>query len=489
MSMLMRLTKFLKIIPIILLVFTASCQKEVFTESDSSGADKGIIYVNTNPKGAKIYVDGKYSGYNTPDTLKWLSDSLHLITLKFSLIKDTSVRLRPQADVVKSIYVDYFASPSNYGGIKCESNPSNSLIYLNDASTSKNTPAYLSYLFPGSYEVKMSSPGFRSDSSNVIVYGGYDSYIKLTLQDTTSWIDYRINNSAIPSNKVVAVKADKNNNIWVGTLDYGIAKFSKNKFTHYTTSNSGLPYDFITCLDVDINNNLWVGTISGLARFNGTSWKTFDQQGSKIPANYITSIYCAPDGVTYVGTQKGLTKIVNDVPANYSSQTSPLLQNYISSITGTADGKLWVASVGGISYYSAGAWHTYTRQSSGLDGFDAGYLTVDKTGRVWCSFPENLKIGIMGGLMRFDGSNWREFSVPQIPKGKIQNLYCDTRGYVWVSSAIGILLVKPDDAQTLFKDTAYAMTTFDARCVTVDINNNAWFALFGGGIVKCKIIL
>jgi len=472
---------------IILSLTLYSCQKEVFVENaDEEITSVAKVTVNSNPVGAKIYLDNKYTGKSTPDTIKWLSSDQHKVTLKFELIKDTSILVTPAAATVKSVYVDYFSSPRNYGAVQCESTPSNASIYVNGVSQNKSTPYKVPYLFPGIYNIKLKYPGYRDDSSAVTIYGGSSSYMKLTLQDTSTWIDYRLTNSNIPNNKIVAIDVDNSNNIWVGTLDFGIGKFSKGKFTRYNTSNSQIPYDFVTCLKMDKFNNVWIGTTQGLAKFDGVNWTVYKSGQTPLPANYISSLYAAPDGTVWIGTEKGLAQITGNTITSFPSTISPLLQNYVAGITLDSSGRLWVSSVGGISVMNKGAWVTYTRSNHGLVGFDGGPITADQSGNVWCGFPESPKAGIFGGLMKFDGSSWREVAVPAIPKGQIQSLFVDSYGNKWIGSAIGFLIIKTDNSQKIYKSTDYSMFTYDVRGTLIDKDNNAWIALYGGGILKWK---
>jgi len=478
--------KYFWVVPFIMGLFLISCQREVFVESSSDVEDLCSVYVNSNPTGAQIYVDGKYSGYSTPDTLHWLSDSSHTITLKIDMVQDTSITLNLSSNTIANLYVDYFASASNYGSIKCESVPTGAAIYLKHVNVSKVTPNTLTYLFAGTYNVKYHYAGYRDDSSNVTVYGGSSSSLKLSLQDTSVWIDYRISNSDIPSNKIYAVKNDKNNAIWIGTLDNGIVKFSKNIFTHYTSSNSGLVYDFTNCLEVDADNNLWIGTISGLSKFDGTNWTSYTKSTSKLPANYITSIHCDKSGNVWVGTQSGLVRFTNGEMTVLSSQTSSLLQNYVSGITSDANGAVWISSVGGISRLLNGEWTIYTKNNDGLLSYDGAAIAGDLSGNVYCAFLENIQAGITGGLMKFNGSSWSSVSVSSIPVGKIQKAFVDSKGILWLGSLAGLLSITPAGVQTFFNGTSCAMHVSVVKDITEDKSNNIWFALHGGGIVKYK---
>jgi hypothetical protein len=333
---------------IISMVFFYSCEKEVFVESKNSTEHVNYCstYISSNPQGARIYIDNKYAGLITPDTVKWLSLGNHNVKLQFNNVLDTVFNIQTEYSAINSVFIDYFATFYHYGKIFCKSTPPSAEIYLNGSSTHQFTPDTLHYKLPGTYKVKLKREYFRDDSASVVVKGGVVSNIELTLQDTSEWIDYRVINSAIPSNNIMAFHVDNNNSIWIATYNSGLSKYTNQKFTNYTKSNSGLPGDMLTCIDVDADNSVWIGTTEGLAKYDGINWLNFNTQ-SGLPSNYITAIYCDNNRNTYVGTRMGLTLIRDSDVISDFMVNAPLLSNSIFSITGKSDGSLWVASVGG----------------------------------------------------------------------------------------------------------------------------------------------
>lgn len=476
---------------IILSVFFYSCEKEIFVESKSSEQTYYCsAHISSNPKGAQIYVDGKYSGRNTPDTVTFLTAGEHVLRLRFNSVMDTTFKIQADYSTIKSAYIDYLATYSHYGNIYCNSMPVGSYIYLDGQYTSKFTPDTLKYLLPGTYKVKLEQFRYRSDSVMVTVTGSTLSKVNMRLQDTTEWLDYRVNNSGIPSNKIVCFKVDMNNTIWIGTFDNGLSRLISGKFKNFNMSNSGLPSNFISCMDIDENDHVWVGTINGAAEFDGAVWKVYNAQ-SGLPSDNVTTIFCNHAGKTYVGTDKGLGLIESGEASGDIRINAPLLSKPISAVTGKKDGTLWVGSVGGITSCINDEWRTFTRANDGLLGFDAGYMDTDIDGNVWCSFPANyaLGVGITGGLMKYDGTRWSEFPLPAYIKGKIQRVYADLRGNVWLGTPAGVYMLFPDNTFAVFASKEYAMATYNAMDVLVDMKYKVWFALWEGGVVKCKLKL
>jgi len=103
----------------------------------------------------------------------------------------------------------------------------------------------------------------------LIVYKGY------------SWEIYDSDHPDIEANWVLDVAFEKDNDKWVATLAYGLAKLNnKREWTYYTKRNSyaQLKGDYISAIFVDSKNIKWIGwlprqskgDLGGLCRFNDT---------------------------------------------------------------------------------------------------------------------------------------------------------------------------------------------------------------------------
>jgi hypothetical protein len=112
------------------------------------------------------------------------------------------------------------------------------------------------------------------DKNNKIVILTYDAVF---IFDGLQWQKYSSDNSPLPSNPsqgVLTITVDHQNNYWFGIYNYGIIKLADTSWTFYNDVSAfgGIgDFDFI---EFDSLHNLWVGTgLFGLWRFNGTSWK------------------------------------------------------------------------------------------------------------------------------------------------------------------------------------------------------------------------
>jgi len=75
------------LLPVLMLISTSSCNKEVSVSPPDSLPPNGFIFINSNPNDFHIYLDNKQRRRATPDSLTWLKTGTYLITLKKTILK------------------------------------------------------------------------------------------------------------------------------------------------------------------------------------------------------------------------------------------------------------------------------------------------------------------------------------------------------------------------------------------------------------------
>ena len=73
------------------------------------------------------------------------------------------------------------------------------------------------------------------------------------------------NTPGLRSNRILALCEDQAGNLWIGSQNGGLTKYSQGSFTTYTTKD-GLPDDNVFNLLADKRGNLWISTPKGLVR-------------------------------------------------------------------------------------------------------------------------------------------------------------------------------------------------------------------------------
>lgn len=120
--------------------------------------------------------------------------------------------------------------------------------------------------------------------------------------DGTNWQIYTKENSELPTCFVTAVAIDSLNNVWthcrnidniIGREDGGgLTKFDGAAWTTYNIDNSGIPSNSIMDIAVDKDDNLWLATVGrvGLTKYDGTNWQSYNVDNSGIAFDEVSKI-------------------------------------------------------------------------------------------------------------------------------------------------------------------------------------------------------
>ncbi|HEY0845499.1 MAG TPA: two-component regulator propeller domain-containing protein [Noviherbaspirillum sp.] len=227
-----------------------------------------------------------------------------------------------------------------------------------------------------------------------------------------------------------------NGDIWVATWSganriRGGASFLKDrsKWDLYTVENTkgGLPNDWVYGLAEGKNGDVWLATEGGLARFKDGKWENW---------NHAKGL-----GAPYEKVKNDI-KFTND-PAQHSVH------------------------------------HAKQKEEMGLQGVNVAYnpnyivsMVVDADGVVWAGTWG-------GGLSRFDGKNWKHYTVADgLPGNHVFMLHIDQKGTLWVGTNAGLARKEGDKflnmttENGLFSNTVFSMATGK--------DGHLWVGSFGG---------
>jgi ligand-binding sensor domain-containing protein len=366
-------------------VFFISCEKSVFTGYEEPKPENNKLQITSNPSNAKIYLNGKYTGFNTPSLLTWLESGKDTIGLKLNLYRDTTFITEIKDEVEQKQFIDFKANPGNRGNITFVSSPLGASIYLNKSKTYYTTPCIFSKINVGMYSITMSKEGHRADSTNVALAAGQTVQANIVLEDTTKWVSYKLENSLVKSNLVNSIAIDNKNNAWIGSSE-GLSKFDGRNWKVYTSNNSVLRSNVITALKKDRQNRIWVGTPAGI---------------------YLIE-----------------NDIMSDASFNLSNQS-------VVDIAENSNGTIWTALKGGVAKLSGTTWQLYTNSNSGLKDNSPLCIEIDNLNNVWIGSRHN-------GISIFDNSNWTyiptsTMNIPGIESGANSICFAED-GTVWIGT-------------------------------------------------------
>jgi ligand-binding sensor domain-containing protein/serine phosphatase RsbU (regulator of sigma subunit) len=241
-------------------------------------------------------------------------------------------------------------------------------------------------------------------------------------------------------NQIRFIREDSHGNIWIGTNDAGTFEYipSRAGFNFNYILNSYNRQGIVTAMEIDRENNLWVGTIDGLIYYEIDNNK-IDRltQIHGLPGTDISAIFADSGGTIWVGARgKGLARILSDtimkvhlpveltptcitedksgwiwtgtegqgvyaisgdtVAAHISIQNG-LLANLITLVAVDEDNNVYIGTSRGLNKYSRSENMIYTYSGkNGFTGIETKNNAVcrDRDGRMW--------FGTVAGVTRYD---------------------------------------------------------------------------------------
>ena len=150
----------------------------------------------------------------------------------------------------------------------------------------------------------------------------------------------------LPSSDVWNVTADRQGQIWVGTLE-GVAVFSNNRFTKFPLPEGlkdptvGISStQMVQAILEDSAGTIWISTNAGLFSY-AQGQLSHVSANLGIPTNFVNSLVEDPKGGLYVGTKAGLYH-VNAQRARNLTDGKLDMGKGIGAMAVDAQGKLWV---------------------------------------------------------------------------------------------------------------------------------------------------
>ncbi|MGH9646276.1 MAG: sensor histidine kinase, partial [Bryobacteraceae bacterium] len=147
----------------------------------------------------------------------------------------------------------------------------------------------------------------------------------------------------------------------------------------------------------------------------------------------INCLARGPDGAVWAGgSYGGVIRFqgTDGVPTQVA--TNGLLSHRVFAIHCTRSGTVWIGADGGIVRYDGAAWTEFT-ETNGAPGPFVSAIASGSDGTVWFGSGR-------GGLSRFDGKTMaplaqtRDLSVPN----NVLQIFCDAQGVLWFATATGV---------------------------------------------------
>ncbi|TCO07770.1 signal transduction histidine kinase [Natronoflexus pectinivorans] len=275
----------------------------------------------------------------------------------------------------------------------------------------------------------------------------------------------------LPQNSVFSIAQDASGFIWLATYD-GISRFDGFQFVSYKPEPGnigGLSSNITVALEADDEGKLWIGTTgSGLSMFDTRTlmfrnYPSDDTEEGALSDNNVNAILPLSNNVL-VGTNHGLNKL-NRESGHFSVFLTGdgLAGNNILALNKWCHDKTWVATNNGLQLISLGdeiVQHAYLPQSQ--TGGQVLSLKTDHNQRLWTVSSSQLSC-----FREEDGEFILEM---QLTDAELNEQFSSTGGFsvivmgkndeIWLGTHGGLFRLK-ESAQKLFAESHFINALYD----------------------------
>ena len=253
--------------------------------------------------------------------------------------------------------------------------------------------------------------------------------------------------------------------LWIGTIGHGLYIYRDGSFSKMTAPER-LPSNTVLNLFEDVEQNIWVGTQAGMLRLSNTPVHTvalpealdsdaetvYEDRGGDVwiaaadlfryrdgkatPYRFpgisgvrIRNVFRDREGALWVGTEgRGVYRQVGERLFHYTTKEG-LVNNFIRAFLASRDGSVWIATDEGVSRWRAGTFTNF-QMSDGLCYFSTRSLLEDRQGDLW--------IGTDRGVSRLHGNRSESDVVTTaLQHEKVWAIHQDSDGGLWFGTRAG----------------------------------------------------
>ena len=334
--------------------------------------------------------------------------------------------------------------------------------------------------------------------------------VNLYHRDTDSFTQFSYESQNLqriaPTNLSGDMIADKNDNLWIGTVEYGLIKFniSDETFKQYFLGN----YDekmrstsSVTSIEM-AGDELWIGTLgNGLIKFdtryknggNIVQYKHDPRNPASLSNDNVLSLLYISENKIWIGTENYGLDLFNPKTEKFlhhlpdSNYPYCLNNGSIYSLYADSSDNLWVGTYAGginVSFVNHGNIELYRGGFGTENSISNNVITQfleDKKGNLW--------IGTDGGGLNYldrERNTYKNYTTKNsnLKSDAIQTIAFDSKGNLWVSAWEGGI-----NRFNELTGRFYSITTADGLpdnnviSFLIDSKERIWIGCFFSGLV------
>ncbi len=274
----------------------------------------------------------------------------------------------------------------------------------------------------------------------------YDGQTFLTYTTSEGLVNNRVFSICSAEKEAGLNSEGSGGKIWFAT-DGGISSFNGRNFKSYTMENSDLPSNRILCTYRDFKGDIWFGTDNGiirynviLSRFEGKKQKSDRDWGIRaLPDNTINDIAEDAQRNIWLATNGGVVRI-RDRKIDLVITMSDGLPDYrVNSISSDGKDGMWFGTEMGAVHFDGSEITTVFSQVDGLFSSRIRSVFLDKEDNIWFGTDQdsnsNWNTNLEGGVSLYDGQTITTFTARDgLPSAPILAISETDDGLIWFGS-------------------------------------------------------
>jgi len=228
--------------------------------------------------------------------------------------------------------------------------------------------------------------------------------------------------NGLSTNEPSALMVDGENNVWIGILGHGVAKWLGYGGWESYTTREGFQSDVVWGTVRDLSGRVWVATEHGLA-VKDAGHRTFRPWKGNLAtsAERIRGFVVARDGSIWFGNKAGL---VTRLDPN-TGQLRCYSLGRVRTVFADSSGSVWISTVDGFFLASGDGGPPRKVRADLFDGEPVQSVTQDQQGRLWAAAGRR--------IVRLDAGGWSVVETRTKIPAQISSVVVAHDGSVWIS--------------------------------------------------------